>query len=70
MTVEEHSIIGGLGSAVAERLACCSHHPRLVKIGREGHYPLAGAYADLIRQSGLDAESIHRRILQCLKEEE
>lgn len=66
VTVEEHSVIGGLGSAVAERLACRSRHPRLVIIGHEGRYPLAGAYTDLIRQDGLDAESIHRKISKSL----
>ena len=66
VTVEEHSVIGGLGSAVAERLACSSRHPRLVMIGHEGRYPLAGAYTDLIRQDGLDAESIHRKISKSL----
>ena len=66
VTVEEHSVIGGLGSAVAERLACRSRHPRLVMIGHEGRYPLAGAYTDLIRQDGLDAESIHRKISKSL----
>ena len=69
VTVEEHSVVGGLGSAVAERLACHHQHSRLLMIGHEGRYPLAGAYADLIRQDGLDAESIHRRIFQNLKEE-
>ena len=69
VTVEEHSVIGGLGSVVAERLACRSRHPRLMMIGHEGHYPLAGSYADLIRQDGLDAESIHIKISQNLKEE-
>ena len=69
VTVEEHSVIGGLSSAVAERLACCSCHPRLMMIGHEGRYPLAGAYTDLIRQDGLDAESIHRKIIKSLKEE-
>ena len=70
VTVEEHSVIGGLGSAVAEYLACQLQHPRLMMIGHKGHYPLAGAYADLIRQDGLDAEGISRKILQDLKEAE
>ena len=68
VTVEEHSVVGGLGSAVAERMARCLRHPRLLAIGHEGRYPLAGAYADLIRQDGLDAEGIRRKIFQSLKE--
>ena len=62
VTVEEHSVTGGLGSAVAERLACLKNHPPLLMIGHEGKYPLAGGYADLIRQDGLDAESIYQKV--------
>jgi transketolase len=64
VTVEEHSVVGGLGSAVAEQLARQPRHPRLVTVGHEGRYPLAGAYADLIRQDGLDAEGIRRRVVE------
>ena len=69
VTVEEHSVVGGLGGAVAEQMARLPRHPRLMRIGHEGRYPLAGAYADLIRQDGLDAESIRRRVVQQLQEE-
>lgn len=66
VTIEEHSVIGGLGSAIAERLACRIKHPPLLIIGHQGKYPLAGAYADLIRQDGLDAESIYHRIKESV----
>ena len=69
VTVEEHSVVGGLGSAVAEQLARLPRHPRLVRVGHEGRYPLAGAYADLIRQDGLDAEGIRRRVVEQIQEE-
>lgn len=64
VTVEEHSVVGGLGSAVAERLVCRPQHPRLLVIGHDGKYPLAGSYSDMIRQDGLDAESIRNKILE------
>ena len=32
-TVEDHSVIGGLGSCVAEALATQDSHPRLLKLG-------------------------------------
>lgn len=69
VTVEEHSVVGGLGSAVAEQLARLPRHPRLVRVGHEGRYPLAGSYADLIRQDGLDAEGIRRRVVKLIQEE-
>lgn len=66
VTVEEHSVVGGLGSSVAERLVYRVRHPRLLMIGHEGRYPLAGSYGDLIRQDGLDAEGIRRKIREKL----
>ena len=69
VTVEEHSVGGGLGGAVAERLTSLSRPPRLLMLGCSGCYPLAGAYGDLIRQCGLDADNIRNRILQKLTEE-
>ena len=69
VTVEEHSVVGGLGSAVAEHLARLPRHPRLVRVGHEGRYPLAGSYADLIRSDGLDAEGIRRRVVKLIQEE-
>ena len=69
VTVEEHSVVGGLGSAVAEQLARLPRHPRLVRVGHEGRYPLAGSYADLIRSDGLDAEGIRGRVVKLIQEE-
>lgn len=69
VTVEEHSVVGGLGGAVAERLLSLSRPPRLFILGCNGRYPLAGAYGDLIRQCGLDADNIRNRILRKLTEE-
>lgn len=69
VTVEEHSVVGGLGSAVAEQLARLPRHPRLVRVGHEGRYPLAGSYADLIRSDGLDAEGIRGRVVEQIQEE-
>ena len=68
VTVEEHSVVGGLGGAVAERLLSLSRIPRFLMLGCNGRYPLAGAYGDLIRQCGLDADNIRNRILQKLTE--
>lgn len=57
VTVEEHSVIGGLGSAVCDCLS--EKMPTLVKkIGIQDTFGESGPAAELIKKYGLDAESI------------
>lgn len=63
VTVEEHSVIGGLGSAVAQHLAGKDSHPLLMTIGIEDVFPHAASYADLQKQCGLTAPQIRDRIM-------
>lgn len=60
-TVEEHSIIGGLGSAVAETLAekCPA---KLTRIGVRDRFGESGPAKELIHKYELDAEGIYRQI--------
>lgn len=61
MTVEEHSVIGGLGSAVAECL--CEKHPApLKRVGVYDRFGESGPAAELIHKYGLDAEGIIKEI--------
>lgn len=60
-TVEEHSIIGGLGSAVCDTLAA-QHPARVTKIGVEDTYGESGPAVELIHKYGLDAEGIYKKI--------
>ena len=62
VTVEEHSIYGGLGSAVAEVLASLKTAPKQLIIGVKDRYPHAGSYDYLIKQEDLTAEGITRKI--------
>jgi transketolase len=57
VTVEEHSIIGGLGSAVAEVLAGNSS-AKFTRIGIKDKYGKSGKPADLFKEYGLTAENI------------
>lgn len=59
---EEHSVIGGLGSAVAEVLS--EHAPtRLLRIGVDDRFSAhCGSYDYLLREHGLDAASIAARL--------
>ena len=60
-TVEEHSIIGGLGSAVCECLA--ENHPaKVVRIGMRDSFGESGPAAELIHKYGLDAEGIVKTV--------
>lgn len=61
VTVEEHSVIGGLGSAVCDFLS--EKAPtRVMKIGINDQFGESGPAAALIRKYGLDAESIYKKV--------
>lgn len=61
VTVEDHNIIGGLGSAVAEVLS--ERHPsRLKRIGLRDTFGESGKASDLLRKYGLTRDSIVREI--------
>lgn len=62
VTVEEHSVHGGLGSAVAEYLAPKPRHPALVSIGTPDSYYKADHYESLLLQAGLAAGPLYRTI--------
>ena len=61
VTVEEHSVIGGLGSAVCDAL--CEKAPvRVMKIGINDRFGESGPGAELVKRYGLDAESIYKKV--------
>ena len=57
MTAEEHSIIGGLGSAVAEVLSEECPTP-LVRVGVNDTFGESGPAWELLKKYGLSAENI------------
>lgn len=66
VTVEEASIIGGLGSAVAEHLAAKKQKPPQLMLGIRDCFPHAGSYEYLLDQCGLTAEKIAGEIEAAL----
>ena len=61
VTVEEHSIIGGLGSAVAEVLA--EQYPaKLKRVGIYDRYTESGPAEALIHHYGLDGEGVYNAV--------
>ena len=67
VTVEEHSIIGGLGSAVAEVIAEEESNVKLMRIGIEDTFLHPGDYAFLLQQCGLTADHIFAKIAKKLE---
>lgn len=63
VTVENHSVIGGLGSAVAECLSEVSPH-KLLRIGIDDKFGQSGTPNELLKFYGLDGESIAKRIIE------
>ena len=61
VTVEEHSIIGGLGSAVCDVLAAKNPAP-VCKIGMPDVYGESGPAAALVEKYGLDAKGIIAKV--------
>lgn len=66
VTVEEHSIIGGLGSAVAEAVTGCCPVP-VVRIGVNDEYGCSGPAVDLLKRFGLCAENIVAKTRNAIK---
>jgi len=61
VTVEEHSVIGGLGSAVCDVL--CEKAPtRVLKIGMNDMYGESGPAAALLHKYGLDGEGVYNKV--------
>ena len=66
LTVEEHSVIGGLGSAVCDVLA--ERQPtRVTKIGVQDEFGHSGPAVDLLKQYGLCADNIAKTALDIVK---
>lgn len=61
VTVEEHSVIGGLGSAVCDVLS--ENAPtKVLKIGINDTFGESGPAVELVKKYGLDADSIYEKI--------
>ena len=61
LTVEEHTVIGGLGSAVAEVLS--KYHPvRIDYIGVEDTFTESGPYLELMNKYGISAHKIVEKV--------
>lgn len=64
VTVEEHSVLGGFGSAVAEVLTTIQDAPPQMILGIQDRYPHAGTYDYLLEKEGLTGEGIATSICE------
>lgn len=62
VTVENHSVIGGLGGAIAEILAQKSEHPKLAYVGVEDVFTESGKATDVKEKYGLNVENIVAKV--------
>ena len=62
VTVEEHSVIGGLGGSVAEYKTTLKNAPPQVILGLPDHFGHVGEHRFLLEQYGLTAPQIAQRI--------
>lgn len=69
LTVEEHNVIGGLGSAISEIIASKTIKARLIRIGINDNYDKGGSYNYLKDKNGLNSEKIVNQIEKNLNEQ-
>lgn len=62
ISVEDHSVIGGLGSCVAEVLAKQTRHPELIKLGVQDVFGESGEPAELYEKFGISASAIIEQV--------
>jgi len=67
VSVEEHNIIGGLGTAISEFIASERNFPTLFRIGVMDTFSHPGDYAYLLEQNRLQPEQIAEDILSKYK---
>jgi transketolase len=68
VTMENHSIIGGLGSAVAEKIAGAGLGRRLVRIGLRDRYAHGGSLPYLLEHYGVSARDLVGAVGELLGE--
>lgn len=66
VTVEEHSVIGGLGSAVCDALSAKAP-TQVLKIGMNDTFGESGPAMALLAKYGLDAEGIYAKVKEFVK---
>lgn len=67
VTVEDGTVIGGLGTAVAEFASANNYGAKIIKLGIPDRFIQHGTPAQLYAECGFDVQGIKNAILQALK---
>ena len=63
ITVEEHSILGGFGSAVIEQVSASGICPQVIRVGMPDKYLEADVHHNILARAGLSVESLQEVLL-------
>ena len=63
ITVEEHSVLGGFGSAVVEQLSASGPCPQVLRLGMPDTYLEADVHHNILARAGLSVEGLQEVIL-------
>ena len=63
ITVEEHSILGGFGSAVVEQVSASGTCPQVLRLGMPDAYLEADVHHNILARAGLSVESLQEVLL-------
>ena len=63
ITVEEHSVLGGFGSAVVEQLSASGPCPQVLRLGMPDTYLEADVHHNILARAGLSVESLQEVFL-------
>lgn len=69
ITVEEHSVVGGLGSAVAEFYSDKRTRPCIYRMGLPDSYPHGASHETLLGEYRLTQEGIYDKIREIMEED-
>ncbi len=63
ITVEEHSVLGGFGSAVVEQVSASGACPQVLRLGMPDTYLEADVHHNILSRAGLSVESLQEVLL-------
>lgn len=63
ITVEEHSVVGGFGSAIVEQLSASGPCPQVIRLGMPDAYLEADIHHNILARAGLSIEDLQKVFL-------